>query len=74
MDGPAADDPGPGGLIDKGTKGKRARTVPIIEEIRPMVAARLDALTDPQGRLFTGPRADGSARRYCETRPTGTTW
>ncbi|GAA4719147.1 tyrosine-type recombinase/integrase [Phytohabitans rumicis] len=48
--------PGPGGLIDKGTKGKRARTVPIIEEIRPMVAARLDALTDPQGRLFTGPR------------------
>jgi hypothetical protein len=29
--------PGPGGLIDKGTKGKRARLVPIIEEMRPLV-------------------------------------
>jgi integrase len=26
--------PGPGGLIDKGTKGKRARKVPIIAEVR----------------------------------------
>jgi hypothetical protein len=32
---------GPGGLIDEGTGGKRARTVPLIEEIRPMVARRL---------------------------------
>ena len=47
---------GPGGLIDKGTKGKRARTVPIIEEIRPFVAARLLAASTPQTRLFTGPR------------------
>jgi integrase len=49
--------PGPGGLIDKGTKGKRRRTVPIIPEIRPMVARRLDAVgRDPMARLFTGPR------------------
>jgi integrase len=49
--------PGPGGLIDKGTKGKRRRTVPIIEEIRPMVAHRLDRLRhNPTARLFTGPR------------------
>ncbi|WST80233.1 hypothetical protein OG762_40670 [Streptomyces sp. NBC_01136] len=26
--------PAPGGLVDKGTKGKRARQVPITEEIR----------------------------------------
>ncbi len=49
--------PGPGGLIDKGTKGKRARTVPIIAEIRPLVQARLDVISDdPMARLFTGPR------------------
>jgi integrase len=48
---------GPGGLIDKGTKGKRRRTVPIIERIRPMVGRRLDAVgDDPMARLFTGPR------------------
>jgi len=48
---------GPGGLIDKGTKGKRARKVPIIEEIRELVARRI-AGTDGTGdaRLFTGPR------------------
>jgi integrase len=49
--------PGPGGLIDKGTKGKRARTVPLIEEVRPLVARRLDVVEhDPMARLFTGPR------------------
>jgi integrase len=49
--------PGPGGLIDKGTKGKRARTVPLIEEVRPLVDARLNAINDdPMARLFTGPR------------------
>jgi integrase len=49
--------PGPGGLIDKGTKGKRARPVPIIAEIRPLVARRLDSISDdPMARLFTGPR------------------
>jgi integrase len=49
--------PGPGGLIDKGTKGKRARTVPLIEEVRPLVERRLDAVGhDPAARVFTGPR------------------
>jgi integrase len=49
--------PAPGGLTDKGTKGKRARRVPIIEEIRPLVAQRiLSAGPAPDARLFTGPR------------------
>jgi len=48
--------PAPGGLLDKGTKGNYLRRVPIIREIRPMVAARLDAVHSPDGRLFTGPR------------------
>ncbi|MFE5945398.1 tyrosine-type recombinase/integrase [Streptomyces sp. NPDC056480] len=49
--------PAPGGLIDKGTKGKRARQVPIIEEIRPLVAQRiLAAGPNPDARMFTGPR------------------
>jgi integrase len=48
--------PGPGGLIDKGTKGKRARVVPIITEVRPMVAARVEASLTPDFRLFTGPK------------------
>ncbi|MEU6263906.1 tyrosine-type recombinase/integrase [Saccharopolyspora shandongensis] len=47
----------PGGLVDKGTKGKRARTVPLIEEIHELVRRRITA-TDgsPDARLFTGPR------------------
>jgi integrase len=49
--------PSPGGLIDKGTKGKRARTVPLIEEVRPLVTKRLEAVGhDPTARIFTGPR------------------
>jgi len=49
--------PGPGGLIDKATKGKRARKVPIIEEGRELVTRRLDSISsDPGARLFTGPR------------------
>jgi integrase len=47
----------PGGLVDKGTKGKRARIVPIIEEIRPMLLRRLEnAERRPDGRVFFGPR------------------
>lgn len=47
----------PGGLVDKGTKGKRARTVPLIEEIRPLVQAGIERVgRDPDARLFTGPR------------------
>jgi hypothetical protein len=48
--------PGPGGLIDKGTKGKRAREVPLIEEIRPMVEARVIAARSPELRLFVEPK------------------
>ncbi|MEU8639104.1 tyrosine-type recombinase/integrase [Amycolatopsis sp. NPDC048633] len=49
--------PGPGGLLNKATKGRRARKVPLIEEIRPLVASRLDAVgANPMARLFTGPR------------------
>ncbi|MFF2077435.1 tyrosine-type recombinase/integrase [Kitasatospora sp. NPDC058162] len=49
----------PGGLVDKGTKGKRRRTVPLIPEIRELVAWRLDVIDqDPMARLFTGPRGE----------------
>jgi integrase len=48
--------PAPGGVTDKGTKGKRARVVPIIPEIRPLVDRRLNSVSDdPMARLFTGP-------------------
>lgn len=47
----------PGGLVDKGTKGKRARTVPLIEDIRELIQRRI-AATDgtSDARLFVGPR------------------
>jgi integrase len=49
--------PSPGGLADKGTKGKRARVVPLIVEVREMVQRRIDALDrQVDARLFTGPR------------------
>lgn len=49
--------PGPGGLQDKGTKGKRARSVPIIEQLRPLVESRIAATgKKPDARLFAGPR------------------
>ncbi|WP_245914213.1 tyrosine-type recombinase/integrase [Nocardia fluminea] len=49
--------PGPGGMLDKGTKGKRAGRVPIIEEIRPLLLDRIRARQDkPDARLFVGPR------------------
>ncbi|MFC0112623.1 tyrosine-type recombinase/integrase [Kibdelosporangium aridum] len=49
--------PSPGGLMDKATKGKRARTVPLIRDIREMVLRRIAEVDrDPEARLFTGPR------------------
>ncbi|TVT48107.1 site-specific integrase [Amycolatopsis rhizosphaerae] len=49
--------PSPGGLVDKGTKGKRAREVPLIEDIRELVLQRIAEVDrDPDARLFTGPR------------------
>lgn len=48
--------PSPGGLVDKGTKGKRARSVPLIVEVRDVVQQRIEAGARPEARLFTGPR------------------
>ncbi|MDO0910032.1 hypothetical protein QQM39_03900 [Streptomyces sp. DT2A-34] len=49
--------PAPGGLTDNGTQGKRARKVPTVEEIRPLITQRiLSADPNPDARLFTGPR------------------
>lgn len=48
--------PSPGGLEGKGTKGKRARRVPIIVEIRELVLKRIAATDATDARLFTGPR------------------
>jgi integrase len=63
----------PGGLVNKGTKGKRARTVPLIAEVRPMVAQLVErAGTNPTARLFTGPRGVASLPLFCGTQPTGT--
>ncbi|MFD6180940.1 tyrosine-type recombinase/integrase [Streptomyces goshikiensis] len=57
LDRTTADHPRQGGLVDKATKGKRARKVPLIEEVRPMVAQRLLAVgNDPDARIFFGPR------------------
>jgi integrase len=43
--------------VDKNTKGKRAREVPVIDAIRDLVNRRMDlAGHDPDARLFTGPR------------------
>ncbi len=47
---------GPGGLVDKGTKSKRARVVPLIPEIRELVSTRVARAVDGDARLFTGPR------------------
>lgn len=64
--------PSPGGVVDKGTKGKRARTVPLIEEIRPMVARRLDSLA---GKSAPGcSPAVAAAASCCGTPRTGTKW
>ncbi|WP_248844655.1 tyrosine-type recombinase/integrase [Streptomyces anulatus] len=41
----------------KGTKGKRAHKVPIVEEIHPLIAQHiLSAGPNPDARLFTDPR------------------
>ncbi|MDQ3761722.1 MAG: site-specific integrase [Actinomycetota bacterium] len=49
--------PSPGGVADKGTKGKRARAVPLIAAVRELVANRVAAAgPDLTARLFTGPR------------------
>jgi integrase len=45
-----------GGLVDKNTKGRRARQVPLIDSIRDLVLHRIDLTGgNPDARLFTGP-------------------
>lgn len=54
---PAEDHPLPHGLVDKGTRSKRARFVPLIAEVRELVQHRIDVVEGrPDARLFTGPR------------------
>ncbi|MGW4368631.1 tyrosine-type recombinase/integrase [Nocardia takedensis] len=50
--------PSPGGMADKGTKGNRARHVPLINEVRQLLSDRRAVLGtgDPDARLFCGPR------------------
>lgn len=51
--------PGPACLQDKNPKSERARDIPIMPEIRPMVPRRIAEARpnpDPMTRLFTGPR------------------
>jgi integrase len=46
-----------GRLVDKNTKGRRARQVPLIDAIRDLVQRRIDlAGGKPDARLFTGSR------------------
>ncbi len=46
-----------GGLVDKGTKGRRVRVVPLIPQVRETVLRRLKGVgSQPDARLFTGPR------------------
>jgi integrase len=46
-----------GGLVDKGTKGRRSRVVPLIPQVHETVMRRLKAVGNkPDARLFTGPR------------------
>ncbi|WP_328714228.1 hypothetical protein [Nocardia salmonicida] len=64
--------PGPGSMLDM-TKGERARRVPFIEEIRPMLLDRIRARQDkPYARLFTAKRRQRSKPAYCTKRLTGT--
>ena len=47
----------PTGLADKGTKGRRARDVPLIVELHDLIQRRIEVLNGrPDARLFTGPR------------------
>ncbi|WP_228801738.1 site-specific integrase [Nocardia puris] len=68
--------PGPGGLEDKGTKGNRARHVPLIDEVRQLVSDRLDAVgrdnPDPGCSVDLG--AGGSLPVFCGMPRTGMRW
>ncbi|MGB3523884.1 MAG: hypothetical protein WBA50_20665 [Mycobacterium sp.] len=62
-----------GGLVDKNTKGRRARQVPLIKSIRKLVQRRIDlAGGNPGARLFTGPRGGRITTAPFGMRPHGT--
>jgi integrase len=62
---------GRGGLVTKQTKGRRRRTVPVIEPLRRTLA-RLTVGRDPEDGWSPVPAAASSPRRRCGTRPGGT--
>jgi integrase len=65
--------PGPGGLRDKRTKGKRAREVPLIPEVRDIVVERIDGVNGrSDARLFTGPRGGRITTAVLRDQHTGT--
>lgn len=67
--------PEPGGLPDKGTKGKRARKVPVVEEIRPSSPSASCPSTPIRTPACSRARAaDVSPPPSCATPHTGTTW
>ncbi len=47
--------PGRGGLVTKQTKGRRRRTIPVIEPLRPTLE-RLTSGREPEARLVLGPK------------------
>jgi hypothetical protein len=66
--------PGPGGLIDKATKGKRARKVPIIEEARGWSTPAWTWCANRTAGCSPVLAAGGSPRRSCAMPPAGTRW
>ncbi|WP_297660792.1 hypothetical protein [Pseudonocardia sp.] len=65
--------PSPGGLIDKGTKGKLARVVPLIADVRNLVQHRIDAAQGRETRdCSPDPAAAASPQRSSATPPTET--
>ena len=65
--------PGRGGLVTKETKGRRRRTVPIIDPLRPTLV-RLTAGRRAEERLVLGPRGGVITTATCGTRLVGTRW
>jgi integrase len=63
--------PGRGGLVTKQTKGRRRRTVPVIEPLRRTLA-RLTVGRSPEERLVTGPRGGVLTTATLREPPGGT--
>jgi hypothetical protein len=73
VDRPTTDHPSPGGLVDKGTTGKRARVVPLIADVRELVQRRIDSANAALSPACSpAPAEVASPPRSSATRPTGT--